>query len=346
MTPPEHDIPEGFTRRGFLLGGLAAALTVTAAGTTGLAVAGERGKRKPNVLVVPVMGSYTISNARTGCRVTVTVANGVRTITSNGLPNTAPGSFPNANCPNSIAAQSYSYALPTTPTKTTDQEVTVPQPFGIAVDGVLFHPRTAEYWNNDPSSGWNYYALGGGRNLGIDRNHAHVQPDGAYHYHGIPDGLVASMNPKVHAPLVGWAGDGFPIYTAFGYADPTNPKSAVRAMRSSYRLKPGTRPSGPGGPYNGWFNADYEYVPGAGDLDAANGRMTLTPEYPAGTYAYFLTAEFPSVPNLFAGAVAPTFVRTGGGAPPSGGGPSGGPPSGGPPSGGPPSGRPPAPPPR
>jgi hypothetical protein len=41
----------------------------------------------------------------------------------------------------------------------------------------------------------------------------------------------------------------------------------------------------------GTFAEDYEYLPGAGDLDQFNGRFTKTPEYPAGTYAYFLSTD-------------------------------------------------------
>lgn len=337
---------ERISRRGFLMGGLATALTLTAAGTTGLALAAAPGKRGPRELVVPVMGNYRINNAKTGCKVTVKVAAGTRTMVSNGLSNSRTGQFPNANCPNAIKAQSYSYALPTAGTQTTYAAFVLPQPFGIAVDGVLFDPLAAEYWNNDRNSGWQYYALGGGKNLGMDNNHAHVQPTGAYHYHGIPDLLLASLNPRLHSPLIGWAGDGFPIYVTYGYDDPTNAKSSVRALTSSYRLKSGTRPSGPGGPYNGWFNEDYEYVPGAGDLDQANGRYGVTPEYPMGTYYYVLTEAFPSVPNMFAGSIASSFVKTGGGG--SGGAPGGEPPGGGPPPGGPPPGGPPpgGPPPR
>ena len=63
-------------------------------------------------------------------------------------------------------------------------------------------------------------------------------------------------NPDRHAPL--------------GPADPTDPRGTLREIRSSYRLKEGTRPGGdegPGGVHDGTFIADWEYVPGAGDLD-------------------------------------------------------------------------------
>jgi len=314
------------SRRQVLVAGLSLGFAVTASGTTAL-----RAFAAEDETAVDVMGNYTIRNAQTGCRVTVKVRNGVRTIASNGLPDFTPGTFPNPGCPNGISAQSYSYRLPIRGTSTSITPYAIPQPFGITVDGVLFDPYAAEWWNNDRNSGWQYYALGGGKNLGMDDNHAHVQPTGAYHYHGIPEGLLDVLGPSRHSPLVGWAGDGFPIYVRNGYA---NAKKAgkVRAMRSSYRLKSGTRPSGPGGVYNGWFNEDYAYVEGSGDLDAANGRYGVTPEYPKGTYAYFLTEEFPAVPNAFAGRLASSFVQTGGGGPAPGG-PTGGPPPGGPPPG-------------
>ena len=36
---------------------------------------------------------------------------------------------------------------------------------------------------------------------------------------------------------------------------------------------------------------DYEYVANHGDLDEHNGRFCVTPDYPAGTYAYFITVD-------------------------------------------------------
>ena len=42
---------------------------------------------------------------------------------------------------------------------------------------------------------------------------------------------------------------------------------------------------------NGVFLEDYEYVKGHGDLDEHNGRFAKTPEFPEGTYAYFLATR-------------------------------------------------------
>ena len=41
----------------------------------------------------------------------------------------------------------------------------------------------------------------------------------------------------------------------------------------------------------GRYGEDYAYVPTAGDLDQFNGRWCKTPEFPNGTYAYFITID-------------------------------------------------------
>ncbi len=56
--------------------------------------------------------------------------------------------------------------------------------FGVALNGLPLDPGTAEFWHNDPN--WNYEAMSGKMDLGLDENNAHVQPNGAYHYHGLP----------------------------------------------------------------------------------------------------------------------------------------------------------------
>ena len=64
--------------------------------------------------------------------------------------------------------------------------------------------------------------------LGADSSHGHVQPNGAYHYHGIPTGLVAALTDgKQKMVIVGWAADGFPIYNPVGYSDPADAKAAA-----------------------------------------------------------------------------------------------------------------------
>jgi hypothetical protein len=131
-----------------------------------------------------------------------------------------------------------------------------------------------------------------------------VQPNGGYHYHGLPRPLLKSLDLKAgsHSPLVGWAADGFPVYALYGYADPKKAESAVIELKSSFRLKDGDRPGGdraPGGKFDGTFVQDYEFVEGIGDLDECNGRFCVTPEFTNGTYAYFLTNDWPVIPRSF-----------------------------------------------
>jgi hypothetical protein len=243
-----------------------------------------------------------------GAEVSVATEGSYRLITSDGLPDHEPGQFPNAHNPNTIAAQDYHFRVPLQPRMAAGlTKVEGRQLFGVALNGVPFDPGTAEAWNNDRSSGWNYDALSGAVDLGLDENNAHVQPNGAYHYHGIPQALTGG--PARHSPLIGYAADGFPVYALYGYLNARDAASGIAELRSSYRLKEGRRPSGPGGSYDGSFVQDFEYKEGAGDLDECNGREGATPEYPQGTYYYVLTKQFPFVPRCLKGAPDQSFIK-------------------------------------
>ncbi|MFN0078713.1 MAG: YHYH protein [Prosthecobacter sp.] len=250
--------------------------------------------------------------------VKITTVGNYRHITANGIPDHTPGQFPNRHNPNVIGPQNYDYKVPLKP-KVAKQPVAYHmQPFGIAVNGVVFDPFAAEWWQGNPASGWQYEPHGGAIDLGLDSSNAHVQPNGAYHYHGIPNGLLEKLSgDKPKMTLVGWAADGFPIYGPWGYSEAKDAASPLKKLEASYAIKQGARPAGsPGGKYDGSFVNDYEYLEGVGDLDASNGRFGITPEFPAGTYYYVLTAEFPFIPRQFAGTPDASFERRG---PPGGG---------------------------
>ena len=83
----------------------------------------------------------------------------------------------------------------------------------------------------------------------------------------------------------------------------------MKKLKSSYRIRNGTRPDGPGGTYNGKFTQDWAFVSGAGDLDQCNGRFAVTPEYPNGTYHYVLTDTFPFIPRCWMGSPDASFTR-------------------------------------
>ncbi len=267
--------------------------------------------------------------------VKIEVKGNARIITSNGLPNHETGQFPSRGNPNAISAQKYTYSVPVHP-KAAETPVTMKmQPFGIALNGVVFDPGTAEWWKNDRTTGWHIEAIVQGKSvlLGLDKQQAHVQPTGAYHYHGLATALsgdVAEAPEKMK--LIGWAADGYPIYGPYAHTDAKDPKSALKKMKPSYQLKKGNRPEGgPPGAYDGTYTQDFDFVKGAGDLDECNGREGVTPEFPEGTYYYVVTESFPFISRSYHGTPDPTFARKGpgggrgqgGGAGGQGGGPGG-----------------------
>jgi hypothetical protein len=271
-------------------------------------------------------GIAAVTTALDAPQVTITEAHGHRIIRSNGLPNHATGQFPNRGNPNTISEQKYEFRVTLAPKPKAKPVPANRAFFGVAVNGVPFEAGTAEFWNRDPSLGWNYEAKSGHTDLGLDQNDAHVQPGGVYHYHGLPSGLVESLGGKDGSKmiLIGWAADGFPIYTNHGHQDPKVATSPLVKMRSSYQLKKGRRPSGnrgPGGDYDGTFTADYEYVAGSGDLDDCNGRFGVTPDYPKGIYHYYITDAFPYLSRQWRGGPDASFLKKGG--PPGMGGPPG-----------------------
>jgi hypothetical protein len=135
-----------------------------------------------------------------------------------------------------------------------------------------------------------------------------------------------------HSPLLGWVRDGYPIYGPFGYSNATNPASGVRRMISGYVLRDGqngadnltvsgrsTIPAWAVRLYNvssnqagpavsatyplGRYMEDNAYLADLGrvqgtdfDLDEYNGRFCVTPEFPGGTYAYFVSISPSGVP--------------------------------------------------
>ncbi len=297
-------------------------LAVVCLSATGLIAYGMIGHRA----LAQNQAQRAASNSTFKSDVTIQVRDGYRYIISNGIPNHTVGQFPNPGNPNRISPQYYSWRIPETG-KIADR-FTSSRLFGVALNGVPFDPGTAELWNNDFR--WHYEALSGllgaRGGLGVDENLAHVQPTGAYHYHGLPLGLLKKLDYKNKPALIGYAADGFPIYGNYGYKDASSTVGSFKLLKSSYRLKSGERPggtTGPGGACDGSFASDYEYVKGLGDLDEANGRTGVTPEYPKGTYYYVLTDNWPYIPRLYRGTPDPSFSRMNGPGGP-GGGPGGG----------------------
>ena len=244
-----------------------------------------------------------------------------RILNGNGIPNHEVGTFPNSNNPNRISAQNVSKSFTLCPSiiYESGQELGGPaMAIAYALNSVKFDPATAGRCNDAGEcslargeGNWNIEALGHDTfDFGDDMNHAHVQPNGAYHYHGMPELLIDFLGDNNGMTLIGWASDGFPVYARYGYADPKDSQSQLKVLTTSYRLKshpdenrPNTLTAILGGPNAnsninkpipmGAFTQDYEYVEGLGDLDKCNGIFGVTPEFPDGIYYYVVTDDFP-----------------------------------------------------
>ena len=204
-----------------------------------------------------------------------------------------------------------------------------------AINSVKFDPATAGRCNDQGEcslaqgqGNWNIEALGHETfDFGDDMNHAHVQPNGQYHYHGMPELLIDFLGDNQGMTLVGWASDGFPVYAKYGHSDPNDSASDLVALQPSWKLKenpdegrPDTLTALVGGPGQGTtnpnipiplgaFTQDFEYEEGYGDLDECNGRIGVTPEFPNGIYYYVVTDEFP----FFTRCLKGDFDNAGGG---------------------------------
>ncbi|MEM6345033.1 MAG: YHYH protein [Bacteroidota bacterium] len=240
---------------------------------------------------------YAIVHADYGTKTTVSIKGNKRIMQTNALPNHATGKFPNAGNPNRISAQNVTYNFPLEP-KLSGVSRWAREP-GVALNGVKFEPETAERFVCESGEVYRIEAFQELVDLGLDFNHAHVQPTGAYHYHGVPVELVKALDKGEDLVHVGFALDGFPIY----YSQSGKYKPSFRlseALRTgdacSYRNPKqsmskelaGTNP-------DGTFVSDWDYVAGLGDLDECNGREI------EGQYAYFVTDEYPYMSRCLKG---------------------------------------------
>jgi plastocyanin len=113
-----------------------------------------------------------------------------------------------------------------------------------------------------------------------------------------------------HSKIIGIAFDGHPIYGTYGYSSAGSNSSSVVRMTSSYALY-ASEEAGRTYTYGvipaGQFVEDYQFISNSGSLDKCNGRYCVTPEYPNGTYAYFVSTDTSGV-NTYPYIIGP-FLR-------------------------------------
>ncbi len=318
----------------------AATSTSTSTGTVGCSIS-DSGS---SALTYFTMGSGSTTTTKTlAYNYNVSCSGNFRSLTGNGVPNHTISGGTFATAP---AAQTISVQLTSNPDLTVAgtsylsvSGKTMGNP-GIAINTVKFDPATAGTCLNSATSAtsgcdpkgnggnWVMEALQDATvkasgttwlfSFGTDDSNAHVQPNGQYHYHGMPEKLITKLNASstTSMTLVGWAADGYPIYARYGYTTATSASSAIKVVTSNYRLKTtaelgATSSSRPSTTYFplGHFTSDWKYdATHGGDLDECNGRYGVTPEFPGGTYHYYITDTYPFIQRCVKGTTVATIV--------------------------------------
>ena len=229
------------------------------------------------------------------------------------------GRFLNPGAP---TEQNYTYRFPRVPTvPATKTDVPLVGAIALLNNGVpAFGLSNAHYYNGTNNNGmgtgtWNVEVyLSEGFVLDTTMG-AHPQQQGAYHSHANPTRLYENTPINEHSPIIGYAFDGYPIYGPYGYVTPMDSTSGITRMKTGYALRNittrTTLPDGTvlsSGQYGpavsgtyplGTYVEDYAWsAANGGDLDSYNGRFCITPDYPSGTYAYFITIDGNGAPEF------------------------------------------------
>ena len=197
--------------------------------------------------------------------VTAACSNGTLTVTSNGMI----GYTFVAKTPNALREQNYTWRITTSPkvaastTSIKTQLGTVAFTIsGIPIFGPMEGPVPQQEAFGDPV----YNGL-------LDTCKGHTGYAGDYHYHAI----LAINSCYLDETIIGYANDGFPIYSNPGYA-----------YTSGYKMT--------GNPKSNSWNAYTYQSGGANTLDECNGRTDEN-----GNYRYYITEAFPYVIGCYKG---------------------------------------------
>ncbi len=176
---------------------------------------------------------------------------------------------------------------------------------------------------------WNRQAEWG-ESATFDMGNGHQPGSGQYHHHTDPPALRAQLSDNIdyvgttnffpydpavylltngagsdgdfvehtanlhHSPIIGWMFDGYPIYGAYGYADPTDPASAVTRMRSSFSLRTDLTNGSPRISVPGWSaQLDATQLGATAAATAAEAFYTMTAEQQALYAGPAVSATYP-----------------------------------------------------
>ncbi|MCB9795021.1 MAG: YHYH protein [Alphaproteobacteria bacterium] len=191
--------------------------------------------------------------------------------------------------PNGLQEQDHVYEVPLEPRMlSSPQDIPLLGQVGFAVNGMpLFGPNEAQF--PDPYGDPVYNSI-------VDRCLGHTAQQGLYHYHAL---VVACVRADLDVgedepdPVIGFAGDGLPIYGPRGCADAAC--SEVVEYESSWQQ------TGDPSTY-AWDNHVYQERGGDQYLDRCNGHTG-----PDGDYHYHATASFPYILGCYAAEPAAGF---------------------------------------
>ena len=234
-------------------------------------------------------------------------------VTSNGMISFAY----DPKTPNGLSTQEWSWAVALNPVKAKSVTPinTVMGTIGFTVSGLPIYGPTEGPVPADSAFGDPVY------NKLVDVCGGHTGYKSDYHHHAITMEQQCNLSKQT---ILGYALDGFPIYSTLGCLDTKCTKTAI--MKSGY-LKTGNPKT------NTWSAYTYKKSTSNTVLDSCNGR-----KQPDGTYGYHATTGFPYLLGCLTGTAALTSGKAAEPMPPMGGqGPANGkPPVGGTPAGGPP----------
>ncbi len=171
------------------------------------------------------------------------------------------------NFPNNIADI---FHFPRTPVIPITKQMLNGLAVGCYVDGVTMFD-TRDLFSYDNGRGFDSPPFGGEPGDGIWNRNATIaeaatfdpsyghQADNTYHIHSLPQGLRHLLGDSVdydpatnsytenfngnHSPIIGWVGDGLPLYGPYGYSDPLDASSPVRRMVTGYQPRDGSNGS-------------------------------------------------------------------------------------------------------